>query len=257
LGNKIQNVEDIRSFAQKLHLLKLNSIDSIFYEMLPLCGFGPTISFSRFLALQKKIVFASHALINAYRINHQSLWGVDLEDSLLERSMYFENAIESYNKVTDYVYLILYFNFELYEVMDRKEIKSKEDIVEISKKIKGKKYEAINEWLIKDIRTSNFAKQFSDYRDSVKEMRELANDIKHRGCIAIDGTGIRRNTRVTKVIEGHEIDITDQVSEVKIDIDEEIEKLVIIHQETLELQKELFGVCAFQKQLKDFLEAHI
>lgn len=85
-------------------------------------------------------------------------------------------------------------------------------------------------------------------------MRELANDIKHRGCIAINGIEVSRNTKVTKVINGQEIDMTDLVSEIRIDIDEEIEKLVHIHQSSVELQKELFELCAFNNQLKDFLE---
>ena len=86
LQNQTEN--DIRAFARDLPLLKMNNINSLFYEMLPLCGFGPTLAFSRFLSLQNKICFGSHALINAFRINHKSLWGIDLENSCWERRMY-------------------------------------------------------------------------------------------------------------------------------------------------------------------------
>ncbi|SNT04681.1 hypothetical protein SAMN05446037_103531 [Anaerovirgula multivorans] len=184
-----QTEDDIREFAGRLPLLKMNNINSIFYEMLPLCGFGLPIAFSRYLSLHRKISFGSYALINAYRKNHKSLWGDDLEDSLWERSMYFENAIEAYNKVVDYVYVILYFNFELYKTIDKEEIKTKDDIIRISEKIRGKKLEKISKWICSNESTLDFSAKFIKYEKSdVLEMRNLANDIKHRGCIAVEGT---------------------------------------------------------------------
>ena len=130
-----QTEEEIREFAKGLPLLKMNDTNPIFYEMLPLCGFGPTIAFSRFLTLHRKITFGTHALINSFRKNHKSLWGIELEDSLWERCMYFENALEAYNKVVDYIYAVLYFNFKLYEIIDNKKIKNNDDIILISENI--------------------------------------------------------------------------------------------------------------------------
>lgn len=252
-----QTEDDVREFAQRLPLLKMDNINSTFYEMLPLCGFGPTIAFSRFLSLQNKIAAGAYALINAYRKNHKSLWGDYLEDSHWERSIYFENAIESYNKVTDYVYLILYFNFELYEIIDKEKIKSKEDIIRISENIKGSKLGKINDWLSTTECSTSFSMIFSKYRNDVRAMRNLANDMKHRGCIVVEGTELERNTKVTKIIDGYEIDVTDQVTELKINLDTEIEKLVEVHKLTVNLQKELYTLCDFQKQLRDFLYKNI
>ena len=249
-----QTEDDIREFAKGLPLMNnMNNINSTFYEMLPLCGFGPAIAFSRFLVLQQKIAFGKHSLINAYRKDHKSIWRDDLEASLLERSLYFENAIEAYNKVVDYVYGILYFKFELYEIIDKEKIKTKEDIIRISKNIKGRKLDEIRDWIILNESKSEFFKKFDDYRCETKEMRNLANDMKHRGCIAFEGIELPRNTKVTKVIDGNKIDITDLVSALEINLDSEIEKLSEIHRHTIKLQMELFTLCDFEKTLTDFL----
>ena|GEM_PF-1912325 len=253
MNHSNQTEDDIREFAKGLPLLKMNNIYRMFYEMLPLCGFGPAIAFSRFLALHQKIVSGSHALINAYKKDHKSIWGDDLEDSLWQRSMYFENAIESYNKVVDYVYIILYFNFELYGIIDKEKIKTKEDVIRISEKIKGKKLGKISEWISSNEFTSDFFGKFDDFRCYTEEMRNVANDMKHRGCITFEGIKQPRYTKVTKVIDGNEIDITDLVSELIINLDSEIEKLSEIHRRTIELQKELYTLCDFQKKLTDFL----
>jgi len=179
--------------------------------------------------------------------------GDDLEDSLRQRSMYFENAIESYNKVVDYVYIILYFNFELYGIIDKEKIKTKDDVIRISEKIKGEKLDKIRKWIKNNEFASEFSKKFDDYRYHTVEMRNLANDMKHRGCIAFEGSELHRNTKVTKIIDGNEIDITDLVSVLRINLDSEIKKLSDIHRRTIELQKELYYLCDFEKQIKDFL----
>ena len=75
MNHSNQTEDDIREFAKGLPLLKMNNINRIFYEMLPLCGFGPAIAFSRFLTLHQKIFSGSHALINAYKKDHKSIWG--------------------------------------------------------------------------------------------------------------------------------------------------------------------------------------
>ena len=257
LNNSDQLDKDLKEFTKRLPLLKMNEINAIFYEMLPLCGVGPAIAFSRFLTLNKKVVYGDHALTSAYRRNHKSLWGDELEDSIWVRCMHFENAIEAYNQVNDYIYIILYFNYELFKKLDCVEINTKDDIISLSKNIRGSKLNEIETWLHSNELTKEFADEFKDYRLFTKEMRELANDIKHRGCIAVEGITLHRNTKVTKKINGKNVDITELVSEVKIDLDVEVEKLVEIHNYTIEILKSLYKLCNFQKQLKDFLNKHI
>ena len=257
MNNNTQTEDDIREFAKKLPLLKMNNINSMFYEMLPLCGIGPAIAFSRFLTLQKNVVFGSYALINTYRKDHTSIRGEVIEDPIFEKSMYFENAIEAYNKVPDYVYLILYFNFNLYEIIDNEKIKTVDDIIRLTKAIKKQKIDKINEWISNNEHTKNFFIKFDEYINNSKQVRNLANDIKHRGCIVVEGTGLTRNTKVTKIIEGYTIDVTSLVSEIRINLESEIEKLVEIHRQTIELQKDLYMLCGFQNRLKEFFNKHI
>lgn len=257
LKNTYQSEEDIRKFASSIHLLVMNNISSVFYEMLPLCGLGQAIAFSRFLTLQRKIVFGSHALLHSYRKVHKDISGNELENSLWERNMYLENSIDAYNSVVDYVYTIIYFNFNLFEIIDNEKIKTKDDILRISQNIKGNKLNKINEWISKNEFTMDFSIKFKDYRCFTENMRNLANDIKHRGCISIEGIELPRYSKVTKVIDGIEIDITDIVSDVTINLDSEIENLLEIHRRTVELQKYLYSLCNFKKQLSDFLNKNI
>lgn len=167
--------------------------------------------------------------------------------------MYFENAIEAYNKVVDYVYVILYFKLELYKIIDKEKIKTKEDIFRISEKIQGKKLDRIREWIRSEI-TSEFIIIFEDYIFYTKEMRNLANDMKHRGCIAFEGIELTRYSKVTKDIYGTKVVFTDLVSSSIINLDSEIEKLSEIHRHTIKLQMELFTLCDFEKTLQDFLD---
>lgn len=254
-----QSDEEINKFVKRLPLLKMNEINFTFYEMLPLCGVGPTIAFSRFLTLNRKVIYGARALTNAYIRNHKDLWDNEIDDSLLIRCIYFENAIEAYNKVIDYIYIILYFNFKLYEKLDNiGKINTKNDIIDISKKVRGKKKLAkIDDWLRLNELNTYFATEFNAYKLLVKEIRELANDIKHRGCVAVEDIALSRNTKVTQKIDGQDMDITELVSEVKINLDVEIEKLVKIHKHTIEIQKSLYKSCNFQKQLRDFLDKSI
>ena len=56
LSDLSQSDKDVKDFIKRLPLLKMNEINFMFYEMLPLCGIGPTIAYSRFLTLHKKVV---------------------------------------------------------------------------------------------------------------------------------------------------------------------------------------------------------
>jgi hypothetical protein len=80
MDNSTQAEIDIQTFARRLPLMVMNNIHFVFYEMLPLCGIGPTIAFSRYLSLHRKIVIAAHSLVSAYRLNHTDLWGKTIDD---------------------------------------------------------------------------------------------------------------------------------------------------------------------------------
>ena len=252
-----QSNDDIRRFAKKLELLKMNDIDFLFYEMLPLCGVGASVAFSRFLTLHNKICFGSFALINAYKKEHTGLWGDSTNNNIWYRSMYLETAIMAYNSIEDYIYMVLYFNFDLYEKMDNYSIKNKEDIIERSKEIKGKTKSNIDTWLYSQYSTKQFHDDFQRYKDSTGSLRELANDIKHRGCREVDGIDLPRVTRVKKVIDDNEVDITELVSPYIISIDEEINNLAGIHEKSLEIQKKLYRLCDFKGQLKTLLNNQV
>lgn len=249
--------DDLNRFINELPFLGLANINSAFYEMLPLCDVGTSIAFSKFLLLQRRVYYASYSLINAYKKDHNNILGDPFNDTLSIRSMYFEYAIETYNKVVDYVYQILYFNYKLYKVIDNIDIKSKRNIISVSRKLKGKKLKEVNRWILIEEKTKDFAKKFSDYRCKMRDVNDLANDIKHRGCIDVGGMNPTRYSKVIKNVDGVAINITDLVSEIKVDLESEIDKLVETHKATFQLQNELYLLCNFQQQLEDFFDENV
>lgn len=252
MSSNVQSENDLRNFVRNLELLKMNDINFLFYEMLPLCGFGNAIAFSRFLTLHNKIWCGSYELINAYKKEHKGLWGETIENCLRVRTMHLENAIVAYNTIVDYIYSVLYFHFDLYRLIGNTYIKEKEDILKISKSIKGKTIDKIDEWLSNEVSTKEFFAAFKNYKNLTRNLRDLANDIKHRGCITVDGMDLPRVTKVTKNIDGVDIDITDVVTPRTISIDAEISKLVEVHKQALDIQKKLYYLCDFQGKLKNF-----
>lgn len=253
----VQNQEDLIDFAAKLKVLKTGNFNSIFFEMLPLAGAGTAIAFSRFLTLQKKVLYGSIALFNAFKIDHQGIICSNIDDSYFFRSMYFENAVEAYNKVIDYVYVIVYFNFNLFEIIDNDKICNNESVFFLSEKIKGKKLSQINEWLAQNEHTDDFAALFNKYREETNDLRKLANDMKHRGCIAVEGTSLQRNTAVLININGVKVNISEIIKERIINLDLEIEKLVAVHQMTVELQQSLYELCNFGGKFNKFMSDHV
>jgi hypothetical protein len=67
--------------------------------------------------------------------------------------------------VKDYIYQIIYFNYQLHGIIDKIFIQSKEDIIIASEKIKGNKSSKIDEWISNDIRTRAFSTVFLEYKD--------------------------------------------------------------------------------------------
>jgi len=253
----VQNIDDIRGFVKKIEPLKMDNIDFLFYEMLPLCGAGTAIAFSRFIALHNKICIGSYSLIGAYKKDHTGLWGEYIGNNLWQRSMHFENAILAYNSIVDYVYAILYFNFDLYVGIGNTSIKDKDDIIRISRSIKRNVISKIDEWLANQNTTKDFYTDFSNYQNVTKDLRELANDIKHRGHISFEGLSLPRTTKVTLAINGSEVNITELVSPTIVNMEIEINNLVDIHKLSFDIQKKLYRLCGFQDQLKTFLDSNL
>ena len=73
----------------------------------------------------------------------ERLW----REPLIIRSMYFENAVENYNKVCDYVYQILYFNFHLCEKLDNRNIETQNDVIELARNIQGGQASKVKDFL--------------------------------------------------------------------------------------------------------------
>lgn len=257
LPDNAQAKEDIHRFIDRLPFLKIGEVNFLYYGMLPLSGVGTAIAFDRFLILQEKVVFGATALTNAYKQEHWDLWNDNLNNNnaLFYRKMYFEQAVEAYNKIPDYIYLILYFNFELYNKLDGKEIQTREDVVRLSKTlVHQKKKGAIDQWLLGEKNTRHFGELFTAYRESNANLRNLANDLKHRGCQVVGRTVLPRIGQSVKVVDGREINLSALIEPVVLDLEQEIENLVLIHNSIVDLQKELYSICDFKNQASKLLE---
>ncbi len=108
LNSIIQRDKELDVFFKKFELMVMNNINFIFYEMLPLCGVGVSIAYSKFIILHKKIRNGAFSLINAYKNKHFDFYKQKIEDASWERNMYLENAILIYNPIRDYIYQIIY-----------------------------------------------------------------------------------------------------------------------------------------------------
>lgn len=252
--SSFQSENELRDFANRLGLISMNNLDPNFYEMVALCGSGVAAAFYKFITLNHKIWFGSHALINAYKKEHKPLWDNSVNDTLWLRCMYLENAILSYSSAVDYIYAVLYFNFDLYQSLGKKNIEKQEDVLRISKSIKGTTLSKIDEWLRKQVSTQGFSTDFDVYKNSTTNLREMANDVKHRGCKAVEGTDWPRITWGTAKVNINEINIRNIIAPVTFNIDDEIANLVKVHEQTLDIQNKLYYLCDFQGQFKAFLK---
>ena len=69
--------------------------------MLSLASLGAAITLNRYITLNIKIYYASRSLVKAFVTEHQGLWGKAMEDPLIIRSMYFENADSEIAKLVE------------------------------------------------------------------------------------------------------------------------------------------------------------
>lgn len=109
-----ENNKNIKNFARELKIITQNNFTKIKYEMLPLVNVGAAIALNKFKIINSRVYFAATSLVNAYKEEHVDLFDDEMENISYIRTMYFENALEIYNRTEDYIYAILYFNFNLY-----------------------------------------------------------------------------------------------------------------------------------------------
>lgn len=228
------------------------------FGILPLESLGAAIALNRYIALNSKVYFAATTLTQSFKSEHVDLWGDNVENPIFLRSMYFEQAIEAYNKVPDYIYQILYFNFDLYEKLDNKIIRNKKDVQNRAKSIAGRERltkirDEISEFGEKE---KLFISKFQEYFSTLGHTRNLANDIKHRGCIAIEGTHTSWG-KASKPINDVEINLTEIVEPEPINLEDEIAKLVSVHESTHEILQDLYKLCNFEQQLNRFLKSNL
>lgn len=245
-------LERLKEFTDKLSLIKFEELFSPINQCIAIESLGAAIALKRYIAVNIKVYFGAYALTKAYATKHQGLWKDYIKNPLLIRGMYFEQAIEAYNKVLDYIYQILYFNFELYEKLDRKSIKSKEDVKKLAESIKNKKKLArIKEKLLKSGEEAKcFISKLEQYKKDTQHTRNLANDIKHKGCFAIEGQFPSPWGIATKEIDGEEVNLTEIVEPRLIKLDSEIAKLVVVHEKTYALLQDIYQLCNFRGKLE-------
>lgn len=252
-GEHMLNTEnDLINIKDQLPLLKMNQINWTFYQMLPLCGFGVVVAYSKFLALHNKICKAAFELTNAIEKRSDFFKAEEL-NGVWQQSIYLENAIIAYNSVRDLIYVTIYFRFELFHLIDKQSIENSQDILRLSKKVQGNAFSRIEEWLKNNEITHAFFRELTSYNEDTKELSNLANDLKHRGSFVFKGLELPRTTKVTKVVDGLDVDITECVTPPIIDNESEINNLIAVHRRAIDLAKKLYEVCDFEGCLQEFL----
>lgn len=236
---KEKNTYDVEKFAQRLNFQILPDL----FKTLRPPNLWRDLAYTKLILLNKRIEFGVRMLVNAYRKDHINPITMKPEDQLWIRSMYLESAIETYNKVEDYVYSIIYFCFNL----DSKDILIRDDVINFSK---GKyiKKDVIDNWLNNNNETDQFYILLQNYKSFVYENKIKANDLKHWGCYKIKGLEIPVPD-IRYSVRGIEIKYRDIINGSPLEIDLEIENLINIHKETIVLIDELFNIC-FRKLLK-------
>ena len=245
---------EVKEFSRMLELppIKINSAQ---YEMLPLCEMGISISFSKFMALEQRMWVAAQNLVKAFKTDHKGLCNseTDYSESFWERTMYIENAIISYNACLDYIYIILYFYYDFYRESEIP-IKRAKDIDRISEGFELEQKKRLTQTLRKDSQTKKMIEDIEIYRKSSQKLRNNANNLKHRAGFWVCGFDYPRNTKVTKVINGAEVDITMILTPKSHDLEKEIKYLVGIHNQLIRLVLELFYLLNYPRKIEQFLQ---
>jgi len=238
--------------CDRLLMNQIKPLNSFYREVLPIAKMGARISYDILSAMHIQIEFAAHALVNAAQIEQIDMWGNVSKFPLLERTMFLQNAILTYNSLIDYVRQIIYF----YYFCDEDELLLCSDFSDIEKKaesLRGNKILEIDTQL--SGKNSKLYKALKDYKSAKAHNKHLAEIIKHRAYFWVEGINMPTYGTATKNINGVDVDITKIVTPPLINIDEEVENLIDLHNKSVYLEKQIYTELNFSKISKEWLES--
>jgi len=225
--------KEYNEFIDSLELPDDLRIDIGIREFSLLHDIGYGIAIDKFLELYSMIASARSALINAFEKFYDSniiSWNSGYKGQLWMRFQYLKNAIIWYNSCEDYIYQIIWFAYDLYP----RTINSEENYLFNLKKccydrIIKKLDEVQNP--TEDVKVLKM--ELENYRndpDVYKLREELANNIKHRANIQVQGLeDLRMMGVVTKDKDGKDAFNSDWIKPKLIDIDDTVELLRRVH----------------------------
>ncbi|MBZ9624415.1 hypothetical protein G9F71_016310 [Clostridium sp. FP2] len=222
-SNFINSIELPEDFKIDINIREISLMHDIEYS----------IAIDKFIELYSMIASARSALINAFEKFYDSniiSWDSGYKGQLWMRYQYLKNAIVWYNSCEDYIYQIIWFAYTLYP----KAISSEESyllnlkkcnydqILKILGKLEGENEDA------KDLKA-----KLKEYRDDpdVSFLREqLANNLKHRANIQVNGLEYTRMMGFSKMSKDGTEEFNGKWIEPRlIDIDETIEIIKNVH----------------------------
>ena len=207
---------------------------------------GYSIAIDKYRELYRLIASARSALINSFDKFYESniiQWGSHYKAHVWMRSEFLKNSIIWYNSCEDYIYQAIWFAFD----MNENRISSAEDYHEQLRKVNYRSLKSKLEGK-NTVEAKELLSYIEKYRfnDNVLYMRDnLANNLKHRGGLSFKG--IEDNRILGFTIEDKDKNTlfnADWVEPIKIDIDETIERMALIHIELIN----------FAREIKDFID---
>ena len=245
---------EVSSFTKELQLIRMDGINSFAYQILPAISIEKGVVFQKFIFFNQQLSYAAQMLIDAYKTSYD---GNNNDDKLVlwRRCAYLFSAIVQYNSFYDYIYQMLYFHLSMYKKYPKtknkfltKDINSKNDVIEISKKVNNSLITVINNYLKKDNSLLALAQNLSNYQTKTKHLRELANDIKHRAGVSVDGIYLERKVSAKAKNQNSGIESSYEIVKPEIIIiEDEINYLKEVHQELLSIIKQLYGIFELPK----------
>lgn len=241
-----------QSIMEKLKWNSIVFLDSFRRSMLPVLGVGVASSYHRLIALHSNLLFAAYALVNADRVEQKDIKGEASKFPMFERTMHLQNAFVTYNNCVDYIYQVLFFYYDLDSSIGS-DVASYDDIVALERRVLARRYDEFDK-KIKGINVELFD-ALRRFRDNTDGLNEKANEIKHRASYWIDGNHVTTFGAITIAIEGGLLDLSSIVTPPVYDVFEEIEFLIMVHNEFIKLEGVLFEQLAFGKKMNIFLRS--
>lgn len=241
--------EDIHNFAKKLILYDKPPLTSFGVGLCPIADVGMAISYYKYLALIKQIRFAATSLANSYKTNQIDLWGNVSEYPIRERTMYLQDAFSYYNSCLDYIYIIIYFYYDIEN--KNASIKDQEDVIKLSQGVQGDVLSKIRNFL--EHNNNIFFKMLDEYNIYRKPINQKTIDIKHRAGFWTCSDGLNTWGTASKTNGTAEINLTEIVTPKILDIEYEIDELKEFHNRTVEMQIKLCRLLDYPNQIKNKL----